>query len=128
MSLREEYEAFKEGSGTDLNLKEVVKKKYGRIALQVVSGSTSCCRTQPSHSQLDPVTSNLYQADQIAELPGEAVLASLGCGNPTALAQLGIGETVLDLGSGGGIDVLLSSRRVGPTGRVYGLDMTDETP
>ena len=130
MSLRKEYE---EGSGVDQELKEVVKKKYSKIALQVEGGGgSSCCgsgcgcgKTQ-AHDQPDPITSNLYEAEEIAEIPVEAVLVSLGCGNPTALAQLNTGETVLDLGSGGGIDVLLSARRVGPTGKVYGLDMTDE--
>ncbi|MGE5444074.1 MAG: arsenite methyltransferase [Ignavibacteriales bacterium] len=115
------------------NLKEVVKKKYGRIALHVEGGgSSSCCgsgcgcgKTQ-AHDKPDPITSTLYEADEIAEIPVEVVLASLGCGNPTALAQLNPSETVLDLGSGGGIDVLLSAKRVGPTGKVYGLDMTDE--
>src|SRR6266478_2438408 len=133
MSLRKEYEASKEGSGTDQELKEVVRKKYGQIALKVESGGgSSCCgsgcgcgKTQ-AHDKPDPITSNLYEAEEIAKLPGEAVLASLGCGNPTALAQLNTGETVLDLGSGGGIDVLLSARRVGPTGKAYGLDMTDQ--
>jgi arsenite methyltransferase len=130
MSLRKEYEASKRDSGTDQELKEVVKKKYGQIALQVESGGVSCCGAgcgkAQAHNKPDPITSNLYEAEEITEIPVEAVLASLGCGNPTALAQINPGETVLDLGSGGGIDVLLSARRVGPTGRVYGLDMTDE--
>lgn len=103
------------------NLKEIVKEKYGQVALQVVRGGASCCGGGSS-----PITSNLYEAEQKAELPAEAVLASLGCGNPTALAQLNPGEIVLDLGSGGGIDVLLSARRVGPSGKAYGLDMTEE--
>jgi SAM-dependent methyltransferase len=93
--------------------------------LRVVAGGESCCGTA-SDLTCDPITSNLYDASQTAELPQQAVAASLGCGNPTALAQLSLGETVLDLGSGGGIDVLLSARRVGPTGKAYGLDMTDE--
>ena len=109
------------------DIKEVVKEKYGQAALRVTNGGSSCCGAQPAGgSGCDPITSNLYDAAQAGELPEEAVLASLGCGNPTALAQLTPGETVLDLGSGGGIDVLLSARRVGPTGKAYGLDMTDE--
>ncbi len=110
-----------------MNVKDVVKEKYGRAALRVMSGGSSCCgATAASGLGCDPITSNLYDAAQTGQLPEEAVLASLGCGNPTALAQLNPGETVLDLGSGGGIDVLLSAQRVGPTGRAYGLDMTDE--
>jgi ubiquinone/menaquinone biosynthesis C-methylase UbiE/thioredoxin reductase len=105
-------------------IKDVVKAKYGAAALRVTSGSTSCCGGTPSRSA-DPITSNLY-GEETAELPAEALAASLGCGNPTALAELRPGEVVLDLGSGGGIDVLLSARRVGPTGKAYGLDMTDE--
>ena len=109
------------------DIKEVVREKYGQAALRVTNGGSSCCGAQPATSTgCDPITSNLYDAAQAGELPGEAVLASLGCGNPTALAQLTPGETVLDLGSGGGIDVLLSARRVGPAGKAYGLDMTDE--
>ncbi|MDP8979729.1 MAG: arsenite methyltransferase [Acidobacteriota bacterium] len=106
-------------------IKEVVKQKYGEAALRVTSGGSSCCGASAAKGA-DPITSNLYDAGQIGSLPEEAVLASLGCGNPTALAKLNAGETVLDLGSGGGIDVLLSARRVGPTGKAYGLDMTDE--
>ena len=110
-----------------LNVKEVVKGKYGQAALRVTSGGSSCCgATAASGLGCDPITSNLYNAGQTAQLPEEAVLASLGCGNPTALAHLNPGEVVLDLGSGGGIDVLLSAKRVGPTGKAYGLDMTDE--
>ena len=111
-----------------IDIREVVKEKYGEAALRVTSGGSSCCgAAAPAGSGCgDPITSNLYDADQKGELPETAVLASLGCGNPTALAQLNAGETVLDLGSGGGIDVLLSARRVGPTGKAYGLDMTDE--
>jgi arsenite methyltransferase len=110
-----------------MELKDAVKEKYGQAALRVNTGGSSCCGAGPrSDGCCDPITSNLYDAAQTGELPQEAVLASLGCGNPTALAQLKPGETVLDLGSGGGIDVLLSARRVGPTGKAYGLDMTDE--
>lgn len=109
------------------NVREVVKEKYGQAALRVKTGGSSCCgATAASALTCDPITSNLYDAAEKGTLPEEAVLASLGCGNPTALADLHTGETVLDLGSGGGIDVLLSARRVGPSGKVYGLDMTDE--
>src|SRR5437879_5542771 len=109
------------------NIKEVVREKYGQAALRVSTGGSSCCGAGPAlDGGCDPITSNLYDALQTTELPQEAVKASLGCGNPTALANLNPGETVLDLGSGGGIDVLLSARRVGPTGKAYGLDMTDE--
>ena len=119
-------------SGTELHsepsqdIKSVVKEKYGQAALRVKSGGSSCCGTTPARECCDPITANLYDAAQAAQIPEEAMLASLGCGNPTALAQLHPGEVVLDLGSGGGIDVLLSARRVGPTGKAYGLDMTDE--
>lgn len=105
------------------DIKEIVKEKYGQAALRATAGG-SCCGA--GGASCDPITSNLYDAAQAGEIPPEALLASLGCGNPTALAQLNPGETVLDLGSGGGIDVLLSARRVGPTGKAYGLDMTDE--
>jgi SAM-dependent methyltransferase len=108
------------------DIKEVVKQKYGEAALRVKSGGSSCCGARPASNCCDPITANLYDAAQAGQIPEEALLASLGCGNPTALAQLKPGETVLDLGSGGGIDVLLSARRVGPTGKAYGLDMTDE--
>jgi len=109
------------------DIKEVVKEKYGQAALRAVSGGSCCCGSAPaSEGSCDPITSSLYDGSQTGQVPKEAVLASLGCGNPTALAQLMPGETVLDLGSGGGIDVLLSARRVGPTGKAYGLDMTDE--
>src|SRR5579863_8675969 len=112
-------------SSTDI--KEIVKERYGQAALRVKTGGSSCCGAAPSGiGQCDPITSNLYDASQTAGIPEAAVLASLGCGNPTALAQLHPGETVLDLGSGGGIDVLLSGKRVGPTGKAYGLDMTEE--
>ncbi|MGH7547718.1 MAG: arsenite methyltransferase [Gemmatimonadales bacterium] len=104
---------------SEQEIKATVRKKYGQEALRVLSGKGSACCG-------DPISSNLYSAEDAACLPETAVLASLGCGNPTALAELHPGETVLDLGSGGGIDVLLSARRVGPTGKVYGLDMTDE--
>ena len=109
-----------------MEIKEVVKEKYGQAALRVHTGGSSCCGASAAIEGCDPITSNLYDLSQTGALPEEAVLASLGCGNPTALAQLNAGETVLDLGSGGGIDVLLSARRVGPTGKAYGLDMTDE--
>jgi SAM-dependent methyltransferase len=109
------------------DLKDVVKEKYGKAALGVTAGGdASCCGSASSRGERDPITSNLYACGETAELPAEAVAASLGCGNPSALAQLNPGEVVLDLGSGGGIDVLLSARRVGPTGKAYGLDMTDE--
>ena len=112
-----------------------VREKYGQAALQVASGgAASCCgptccggtSSDALGTGVDPITANLYGDDQTATLPPEAVLASLGCGNPTALAALHEGDVVLDLGSGGGIDVLLSAKRVGPTGKAYGLDMTDE--
>ena len=123
--------------------RELVKQKYGEAALRVLSGkSGSCCGSSSNAAEVccgetkteegccanaeDPITSNLYSETEASEIPEAAILASLGCGNPTALAQLHPGETVLDLGSGGGIDVLLSARRVGPTGFAYGLDMTDE--
>ncbi len=110
-----------------MELKEIVKEKYGQAAMRVQRGGSTCCGARAAvDSCCDPITSNLYDGAQTGELPQEAVLASLGCGNPTALAQLKPGETVLDLGSGGGIDVLLSARRVGPSGKAYGLDMTDE--
>jgi arsenite methyltransferase len=111
-------------SGTDI--KEVVKEKYGQAALRVSSGGSSCCGATAGNGCSDPITSNLYDQLQAQQIPEEALLASLGCGNPTALAKLSPGEVVLDLGSGGGIDVLLSAKRVGPTGKAYGLDMTDE--
>src|SRR5882724_1713139 len=109
------------------DIKEVVKEKYGQAALRVTNGGSSCCgATASSGLGCDPITTNLYNASQVQQIPEEALLASLGCGNPTALAKLNSGEVVLDLGSGGGIDVLLSAKRVGPTGKAYGLDMTDE--
>jgi len=111
-------------SGTDV--KEVVKERYGQAALRVKNGGSSCCVNAAGNGCGDPITSNLYDESQTGQIPEEALLASLGCGNPTLLAELNPGEVVLDLGSGGGIDVLLSARRVGPTGKAYGLDMTDE--
>lgn len=108
------------------NVTEIVRERYARAAVEASQGSKAgCCGTRGSCTA-DPITSDLYAMEQTAGLPAEALLASLGCGNPTALAELAAGETVLDLGSGGGIDVLLSARRVGPTGKAYGLDMTDE--
>jgi arsenite methyltransferase len=111
-----------------MDVKKVVKEKYGEAALRVISGTGSaCCGSSPSScAATDAITSNLYDSAQKGELPDAAVQASLGCGNPTALAELKPGEIVLDLGSGGGIDVLLSARRVAPGGKAYGLDMTDE--
>jgi ubiquinone/menaquinone biosynthesis C-methylase UbiE len=114
------------GVNESMEIKEIVKEKYGQAALRVNTSGSSCCGATTSTGCGDPITSNLYDALQAQQIPEEALLASLGCGNPTALAQLNPGETVLDLGSGGGIDVLLSAKRVGPTGKVYGLDMTDE--
>ena len=109
------------------DIKATVRERYGQAALRVDHrAKSSCCGGSCGGSAEDPITSNLYTAAETACLPAEAVLASLGCGNPTALAELHEGEVVLDLGSGGGIDVLLSARRVGPTGKAYGLDMTDE--
>jgi arsenite methyltransferase len=113
---------------TTPNIKEVIRQKYGQAALGVESEAGNCCGNRASAAEFacDPITSNLYDPMQKDELPDTAIKASLGCGNPTALAELKPGEVVLDLGSGGGIDVLLSARRVGPTGKAYGLDMTDE--
>jgi SAM-dependent methyltransferase len=119
-----------------VDIKESVKQRYGQAAQRVRGGEaancggsgleSSCCGPSPTTVQIDSITMNLYDAGQAAEVPAQALLASLGCGNPTALAQLQPGETVLDLGSGGGIDVFLSAKRVGPSGKAYGLDMTDE--
>jgi SAM-dependent methyltransferase len=112
-----------------MDIKEIVQERYGQAALRAAEGNrTDCCGggTCCGPESWDPITSNLYDEQQKAGVPMEAMLASLGCGNPTALADLKAGETVLDLGSGGGIDVLLSAKRVGPTGKAYGLDMTDE--
>jgi len=111
-------------SNTDI--KTAVKQKYGEAALRVTSGGSSCCGATANTGGPDPITSNLYDSSQTGQIPEEALLASLGCGNPTTLAKLNAGEVVLDLGSGGGIDVLLSAKRVGSTGKAYGLDMTDE--
>ncbi|HEY1424603.1 MAG TPA: arsenite methyltransferase [Candidatus Acidoferrum sp.] len=112
---------------SEQNIQEVVKQKYGEAAKHAAAGGVaSCCGGGGQLSCCDPITRDLYDSTQIAGLPEKAVAASLGCGNPTALAELQAGETVLDLGSGGGIDVLLSAKRVGPTGKAYGLDMTDE--
>src|ERR1700682_3733863 len=110
------------------NIRDVVRAKYGQAALRAKAGDgSSCCGGAPSlEACCDPITSNLYDVRQEGEVPDLALKASLGCGNPTVLAELKAGETVLDLGSGGGIDVLLSARRVGPSGKAYGLDMTDE--
>jgi arsenite methyltransferase len=118
----------KEQIMSSVDIKEIVKEKYGQAALRVSAGQkNSCCGGACANgTDVDPITSNLYGDSEKGVLPEEAVLASLGCGNPTALAELREGETVLDLGSGGGIDVLLSARRVGPSGKAYGLDMTDE--
>jgi SAM-dependent methyltransferase len=113
-------------TNANLDITNVVKEKYGQAALRAKSGGSSCCGAVSASDCCDPITSNLYDAAQASQIPQEALLASLGCGNPTALAQLQAGETVLDLGSGGGIEVLLSAKRVGPTGKAYGLDMTDE--
>src|SRR5947208_9698698 len=110
----------------DSNIKETVKEKYAEAALRVLDGGSSCCGASSSCGTADPITSALYDEKQAAQIPEEALKASLGCGNPTALAELSPGEVVLDLGSGGGIDVLRSARRVGPQGKAYGLDMTDE--
>lgn len=109
------------------NIKDAVKEKYGQAALQAQMGRSACCGpSRDENACCDPITSNLYGARESAEVPDAAMRASLGCGNPTALAELKPGEIVLDLGSGGGIDVLLSARRVAPTGKAYGLDMTDQ--
>lgn len=120
--IKEKFMAFYQAEA----IKKEVREKYGAAALRVHSGGSSCCGAAPAGGCEDPITSNLYGDDQKGALPEAAVLASLGCGNPTALAELHPGEVVLDLGSGGGIDVLLSARRVGPEGKAYGLDMTDE--
>src|SRR3954454_19918087 len=117
-----------------MEVKEIVKEKYGKAARRVITGeglpadccSQTCCCDGSAAASCDPITSNLYDEAQAGQIPEAALRASLGCGNPTALAKLNPGETVLDLGSGGGIDVLLSARRGGPTGKAYGLDMTDD--
>jgi arsenite methyltransferase len=111
---------------SDTNIQDAVKEKYGAAAKQVSAGKTACCGGGAELSGCDPISRNLYNESEKSALPADAVAASLGCGNPTALAKLKPGEIVLDLGSGGGIDVLLSAKRVGPTGKAYGVDMTDE--
>lgn len=112
---------------SESNIQEAVKEKYGQAAVRAAAGGRSCCGTGPVlEGGCDPITSNLYDSAQTGQVPEDALRASLGCGNPAALAQLSPGEVVLDLGSGGGIDVLLSARRVGPAGKAYGLDMTSE--
>jgi arsenite methyltransferase len=111
---------------SEQNIRETVRERYAEAAKRSQTGGSSCCGAAAASDCCDPITSNLYDANQAGQIPEEALKASLGCGNPTALAKLNPGETVLDLGSGGGIDVLLSARRVGPTGKAYGLDMTDE--
>jgi len=111
---------------SERDIKQIVKEKYGQVALRVASSDSACCGSTSSLGDCGPITSNLYAATETATLPDAAVAASRGCGNPTALAELKPGEVVLDFGSGGGIDVLLSAQRVGPTGKAYGLDMTDE--
>src|SRR5512135_2791791 len=111
---------------TNDSLKTTIREKYGQAALRVVEGQKSGCCGGAASCGPDPITRDLYSSLETEGLPSDAVLASLGCGNPTALAALQPGDVVLDLGSGGGIDVLLSARRVGPTGKAYGLDMTDE--
>ena len=111
----------------DANIQEMVREKYGQAALRAGAGGSSCCgAARGKESSCDPISSNLYDPRQMEQVPELALQASMGCGNPTALAKLNVGDVVLDLGSGGGIDVLLSARRVGPSGKVYGLDMTDE--
>jgi arsenite methyltransferase len=111
---------------SESNIQEAVKQKYGEAAKRAASGGTACCGGGSQLSGCDPITKDLYSDAEKGALPEKAVAASLGCGNPTALAKLQPGETVLDLGSGGGIDVILSAKRVGPAGKAYGLDMTDE--
>jgi arsenite methyltransferase len=108
------------------NIHEAVQQKYGEAAKRAVGGGSACCGSGAELSGCDPITKNLYDDAEKSALPEKAIAASLGCGNPTALAKLQPGEIVLDLGSGGGIDVILSAKRVGPTGKAYGLDMTDE--
>src|SRR5947209_2044762 len=121
---RDENEGAKTMS--EIDVKAAVQEKYGQAALRVRSQAGSCCGASAARGASNPITSDHYDDSETGALPEAAVLASLGCGNPTALARLEPGETVLDLGSGGGIDVLLSARRVGPNGKAYGLDMTDE--
>lgn len=123
------------GGAEGASIRETVREKYGEAARRVLTGTgaascggaaSSCCGAAPADGARDPITADLYEPGQTAVLPADAIVASLGCGNPTALAELEAGDVVLDLGSGGGIDVLLSGRRVGPTGKAYGLDMTDD--
>src|SRR5438128_10850208 len=121
---RDENEGAKTMS--EIDVKAAVQEKYGQAALRVRSQAGSCCGASAARGASNPITSDHYDDSETGALPEAAVLASLGCGNPTALARLEPGETVLDLGSGGGIDVLLSAKRVGPTGFAFGLDMTDE--
>ena len=111
---------------TENDVKDIVREKYGQAAQRVSAGQANGCCGASALEGCDPITSDLYDAGQAGDVPEKAIQASLGCGNPTALAELKPGETVLDLGSGGGIDVLLSAKRVGPLGKVYGLDMTDD--
>src|SRR5512133_2634801 len=121
------YQTPKEARMSAKDIRDAVKEKYADAARQAEVGRSSCCSPAPQLKQCcDPITSNLYDSRESSEVPEAALRASLGCGNPTALAELKAGETVLDLGSGGGIDVLLSAKRVGPAGKAYGLDMTDE--
>src|SRR2546423_9954651 len=108
------------------DVKDIVREKYGQAAQRVAAGRSNSCCGASALEGCDPITSDLYDTAQAGEVPEKAMQASLGCGNPTALAELKPGETVLDLGSGDGIDVLLSARRVGSTGKAYGLDMTDD--
>ena len=122
--IRSSIEMERDAMSNNESIKETVRENYARAARRVSSQDGACCGTAAPCG--NPITSNLYADSETGALPTEAVAASLGCGNPTALAELKPGETVLDLGSGGGIDVLLSARRVGPTGKAYGLDMTDE--
>jgi SAM-dependent methyltransferase len=118
---------MKDEESMSTDIKEIVRDKYGAAARRVVSGERSgCCGASSCGTDVDPITRDLYSSSQVSTLPETAIQASLGCGNPTALAQLNAGETVLDLGSGGGIDVLLSAQRVGTAGKAYGLDMTDD--
>jgi SAM-dependent methyltransferase len=127
LNRKELFKSANKGTNmSDTDIKEIVKEKYGQAALRVTTGGGSCCGASVNNGCDDPITSNLYESLQAGQIPEEALLASLGCGNPTALAKLNSGDVVLDLGSGGGIDVLLSAKRVGPTGKAYGLDMTDE--
>src|SRR5579885_3053589 len=125
LSRKESYK--RAAKGRSMELRETVRQKYSEAALRARTGKSSCCGSAPNWlGCVDPITSDLYEPAEVEGIPEEALRASLGCGNPTALAELRPGEIVLDLGSGGGIDVLLSAKRVGPTGKAYGLDMTEE--